>query len=207
MEDFYLYPGTNILKNKLNILDENELKNAESDLVSFRLTEISRQPLRGDYSFQHFLSMHYYIFQDIYDWAGQIRKLNIYKEEAILGRMSIEYSDVFDIAKDATRILKTLHTDKWDELTSKDIVQKFCFVMADLWKVHCFREGNTRTTIHFFCQYADERIRKINRKIFEENSGYVRTALVAYNAFFSDGTNYSKKHYLEDIVSDAFGWR
>jgi cell filamentation protein len=43
----------------------------------------------------------------------------------------------------------------------------------------------------------------INRKLFEENSRYVRTALVAYNAYFSDGSNFSKKEYLEKIVYDA----
>jgi cell filamentation protein len=43
----------------------------------------------------------------------------------------------------------------------------------------------------------------INRKLFEDNARYVRTALVAYNAFFSDGSNFSKKEYLEKIVYDA----
>lgn len=66
-------------------------------------------------------------------------------------------------------------------------------------------EGNTRVTITFMCQYAEELGYNINRKLFEENSSYVRTALVAYNAYFSDGTNFSKKEYLEKIVQDVFG--
>lgn len=36
-----------------------------------------------------------------------------------------------------------------------------------------------------------------------ENSAYVRTALVAYNAYFNDGSNFQKKVYLQDIVNDA----
>lgn len=67
------------------------------------------------------------------------------------------------------------------------------------------REGNTRTTITFCCQYADEMGFPINRKLFEENSRYVRTALVAYNAYFADGSDFSKKEYLERIVYDALG--
>ncbi len=47
------------------------------------------------------LKMHKYIFQDMYDWAGQQRKQNIYKEEHVLGGLSIDYSDVFDIQKDS----------------------------------------------------------------------------------------------------------
>lgn len=71
------------------------------------------------------------------------------------------------------------------------------------WKIHAFREGNTRTTITFMCQYADANIKNIDRQLFEENSAYVRTALVAYNAYFRDGSNFQKKNYLEDIVYDA----
>lgn len=56
----------------------------------------------------------------------------------------------------------------------------------------------------FCCQYIDEIGRKIDRKLFENNSRYVRTALVAYNAYFADGSNFSKKEYLEKIVKDAF---
>ena len=43
----------------------------------------------------------------------------------------------------------------------------------------------------------------IDRKLFEDNAAYVRTALVAYNAFFSDGADFSKKEYLQRMVYDA----
>lgn len=76
-------------------------------------------------------------------------------------------------------------------------------LMARLWKIHPFREGNTRTTVTFCRQYADEIGLKINRELFEKNSYYMRTALVAYNAFFSDGNDFSKIEYLEQIVYDA----
>ena len=72
-----------------------------------------------------------------------------------------------------------------------------------MWKIHPFREGNTRTTITFCCQFIEAQGIMINRKLFEENAGYVRTALVAYNAFFSDGSDFSKKEYLYKIVYDA----
>lgn len=51
--------------------------------------------------------------------------------------------------------------------------------------------------------HADEMGFPLDRKLFEENSIYVRTALVAYNAYFSDGTDFSKKEYLQKIVYDA----
>ena len=88
-------------------------------------------------------------------------------------------------------------------MTRSQKASEFCDSLARLWKIHPFREGNTRTTITFCCQYTDEMGFPLNRKLFEENSVYVRTALVAYNAFFSDGTDFSKKEYLQKIVYDA----
>lgn len=88
-------------------------------------------------------------------------------------------------------------------MTREQAATEFCDSLARLWKVHPFREGNTRTTITFCCQYADEIGLNMNREIFEKNSRYVRTALVAYNAYFADGSNFSKKEYLERIVYDA----
>ena len=60
-------------------------------------------------------------------------------------------------------------------------------------------------TITFCCQFADENGFPVNRKLFEENSRYVRNALVAYNAYFADGNDFSKKEFLERIVYDALG--
>ena len=70
-------------------------------------------------------------------------------------------------------------------------------------KNHAFREGNTRTTIHFCCQFADEHGFPINRQLFEGNSHYMCTALVANNAVFSDIGDKSQKQYLEMIIRDG----
>ena len=101
MRDIYLDESTGVLKNLLNIKDKRQLDEAEADYVTYRLKEIAKNPLPGAYDYAHILEMHKYIFQDIYEWAGQQRKLNIYKEEPVLGGLSIDYSEVFDIPKDA----------------------------------------------------------------------------------------------------------
>lgn len=92
MRDIYLYEGTDVLKNLLDIKDRKLLDEAEADYVTYRLKEIAIHPLPGGYDYAHLLQMHKYIFQDIYEWAGQQRKLNIYKEEPVLGGLSIDYS-------------------------------------------------------------------------------------------------------------------
>ena len=203
MRDPYLYEKSQVLKNKLNIRTQEELDEAEADYVVYRLKDLAMNPMPGEYNTEHLLKMHHYIFQDLYEWAGEPRIIAIYKEEDVLGGMSVEYSDSFDITKDIHFILSDMSQKPWKDMDRKRASEEFCSSLARLWKVHPFREGNTRTTITFCCQYADEIGLRINRELFEKNSRYVRTALVAYNAYFTDGSDFSKKEYLERIVYDA----
>ncbi len=203
MRDPYLYEGTSVLINKLGIKDQELFDSAEADYVVYRLKEIALNKLPGDYHTAHFFAMHEYIFQDIFDWAGQPRTIAIYKEEDVLGGQSIEYSDPFDIVSDVHHVLTDMRDKQWTAMNVEEASREFCASLADLWKIHPFREGNTRTTVTFCCQFIDDHGFTINRELFEKNARYVRTALVAYNAYFSDGNDFSKKEYLERIVLDS----
>ena len=205
MRDPYLYQDIPVLKNKLDIHDQKLLDNAEADYVVYRLKQLALNPLSGDYHTGHLLRMHEYIFRDLFEWAGMPRTISIYKEEDLLGGQSIEYSAPGDIMSDLHLVLLGMREKDWANMPRLRTAYEFCDSLTRLWKIHPFREGNTRTTITFCCQFADEKGFPLNRKLFEENSRYVRTALVAYNAFFSDGTDFSKKEYLERIVYDALG--
>ncbi len=136
-----------------------------------------------------------------------IRTISIYKEEDVLGGMSIEYADPFDIVDDLSYALKDMRDTDWDRIKPLERAHSFAECLARIWKVHPFREGNTRTVVTFCCQFIDEAGYPLNRELFEKNAGYFRTALVAYNAFFADGSDFSKKEYLDRIVEDAFGLR
>lgn len=205
MGDPYLYQDSLVLRNKLDIHDQKLLDDAEADFVVYRLKQLALNPLSGDYHTGHLLRMHEYIFRDLFEWAGMPRTISIYKEEDLLGGQSIEYSAPGDIMSDLHLVLLGMQEKDWANMPRLRTAYEFCDSLTRLWKIHPFREGNTRTTITFCCQFADEKGFPLNRKLFEENSRYVRTALVAYNAFFSDGTDFSKKEYLERIVYDALG--
>ena len=75
----YCYPGTNVLKNKLNIRDINTLHDAERDYSAVRQAELDKKGVTGDFSIKHLCSIHKYLFQDIYSWAGKIRTVDISK--------------------------------------------------------------------------------------------------------------------------------
>ena len=185
------------------IRDQVLLDDAEADYVVYRLKDLALNPLVGDYHTEHLLRMHEYIFGDLFEWAGVPRTIAIYKEEDVLGGQSVEYSDPFDIVNDLHHVLSDMRAKEWSNMSRRQKASEFCNSLARLWKIHPFREGNTRTTITFCCQFSDEKGFPLDRKLFEENSIYVRTALVAYNAYFSDGTDFSKKEYLQKIVYDA----
>lgn len=203
MLDPYVYSGTNILKNVLGIQDRQTLDDAEADYVSLRLRDLAENPLEGDYDVAHLTKMHRYIFQDIYEWAGKIRTINIEKEEPVLGGLSIEYSDKTKIENDLSKALEKMVSRPWADLSLDDRVKYFSEDLAAVWKVHCFREGNTRLAVTFCCQFIEEQGIPIDRTIFEKHSTYVRTALVAYSAVFHDLGDLSKKEYLERIIWDS----
>ena len=75
---------------KLGIKDQNLLDSAEADYVVFRLKEVAQNKLDGDCHTEYFFKMHEYIFQDLFEWAGQPRNISIYKEEDVIGGQSID---------------------------------------------------------------------------------------------------------------------
>ena len=91
----------------------------------------------------------------------------------------------------------------WMHMDLEQQTKWFSHDFAALWKVHAFREGNTRTAITFCCQFADDHGFPLDRTLFEENSLYVRTSLVAYNAVFHDLGDRSQKQHLELIIQDS----
>ncbi|SES21694.1 cell filamentation protein [Butyrivibrio fibrisolvens] len=78
MRDPYLYEDVPVLINKLGIKDQNLLDSAEADYVVFRMKEVAQNKLDGDYHTEHFFKVHEYVFQDLFEWAGQPRNISIY---------------------------------------------------------------------------------------------------------------------------------
>jgi len=202
MFDPYLYEDCPVLRNKLGLKDGGLLDKAEVELSCNAIHELLTNPLHGDYDFVHLCQFLARIFRDVYDWAGQPRTVPIEKQEAILGYMSIAYSKPQSIEADATAVLQEMKDIDWGSLSIDEQATSFSKCLADLWKVHPFREGNTRTTITFICQFAESRGLSLERTLFERNAVYLRSALVAASAVFDDG-DFRKPEYLVKIVRDS----
>ncbi len=203
MRDPYLYLNTEVLKNKLGVMDNEKLNTIEAEYTSTRLKELIENPIIGNFDFDHLCRMHYYIFQDLYDWAGQPRIINIEKSEPVLGGISIEYSEFQDIKITASSLLAKMKAVDWGKSSLNEKAESLSKYMAELWKVHIFREGNTRTIVTFICQYTESKGFVLDTELFEKNSVYVRNALVAASVVFKDLGDKSKPQYLVKIVKDA----
>ena len=78
--DPYVYTGTNILKNKFDIKNQNDLNLIETSFFRKRLAEGIPQ---GNLDFDHYKRIHKHIFQDVYDWAGMERTVAIAKGDSL----------------------------------------------------------------------------------------------------------------------------
>jgi cell filamentation protein len=66
--------GTATLKNKLGITDPQQLATAEADLTALRLAELQTDPIQGGFDSVHLQKVHHHVYQDLYDWAGELRR-------------------------------------------------------------------------------------------------------------------------------------
>ena len=201
--DPYINRQTGTLKNLLGISDSDKLSIAEAKITGVTIRELNKNHVKGDFDFTHLCMVHEKIFGDIYEWAGSQRIINIEKPERALGGLSIEYSHCDEIRRNASMILTDMKKVDWEGLPLEHKASEFSKYMADLWKVHPFREGNTRTTVTFCCDFAESRGFGLDRKLFRDNSEYVRTALVAASAKFSDIGDKSQPEHLYRIVKDG----
>ena len=146
----YCYKDSDVLINKLNITDEKDLYDAERGLVTLRTAQLNEEPIKGYFDFNHLKSIHKFLFQDVYRWAGDIRNCNIAKQDLFC---LCEYIDSF--ANDIFgRLKKEQYFIKYSyEVKLKKLVELF----ADINALHPFREGNGRSQREFI-----EELAKIN---------------------------------------------
>ena len=168
MNDPYVYEnGT--LRNKFNITDYNTLNQAEADvgftkLISIKAVQsekVNRTLLRD---------LHKYIFEDIFDWAGEFRTVPLYKEEKfVIPGLSLEYAKPEEIEEAIKRNIDSLNSVRWQERNIDEKSLEFSRRLAKLWRVHPFRDGNTRTILAFAEIYAYEHGFPLDMNVFLQN--------------------------------------
>ncbi|SFQ51086.1 cell filamentation protein [Lachnospiraceae bacterium XBB1006] len=137
-DDKYCYPGTSVLKNKLNITEQAELTDIERQITMVRYFDLERQGVTGDFSLNHLCQIHRYLFSDLYDWAGKIRDVNIAK-----GTYFCFYPYIVDNFETVYRQLRK-ENYLLDIRDVSTMANRLAFFLGEINMIHPFREGNGR---------------------------------------------------------------
>lgn len=143
----YCYPDSDVLINELDIRDADKLSMVERKLTSLRLLELMNSPIEGKFDFKHLQAIHAYIFQDVYDWAGKVRTVDIAK-----GNM---FCNVKFISDQADVIFSGLKGEHYLAGLDKDsFIKRLAYYFSEINALHPFREGNGRSQREFIRSLA-----------------------------------------------------
>lgn len=140
------YEGTTVLINKLDIRNEKELSETEGIITSFKASELLSQPLKPDFDFEDYKQIHRYLFDVFYDWAGETRKIAIYKSATAFAKPE-------NLAKSGEKIFARLKAmNYFCDLPKDEFINQIADLYHTINMLHPFREGNGRTQRVFFVQ-------------------------------------------------------
>ena len=171
-------------KEQRNEVDYDEF---ECDFVSTRIVQLLSED-NFELSIEYIKYIHQYLFKDIYEFAGKFRKVNISKSEKILNYDSVAYGDYKLLEKSLDYDITIEKTKDYKQMNMSDLINNITKFSSNIWQVHPFREGNTRTVAMFIIKYLEFLEYNIDKTLFKDNSLYYRSALVRSN-YFNDSLN------------------
>lgn len=140
----YCYPGSNVLRNKLNIRSAQALAVAEREITSVRLAVAKAQPIRGQFDLKHLQKLHRAVFGDIYTWAGKLRHVNIAKGNQFCLAMNLDtYAD---------HLFRKLAQERYLIGSTESVPHRLAWYLSEINVLHPFREGNGRVQ-RLFIEY------------------------------------------------------
>lgn len=158
--------------------DENDTE--EADKVSARIVQILRDKT-FDFSPAYYIHIHKKIFEGIFKFAGKIRTYNITKKEWVLNGDTVWYADAFNLEDALNYFITKERNFDYSKISIEDAVKHITRFTSDIWQIHPFGEGNTRTTAVFIFKYLRFLHFIENIEPFEKHSWYFRNALVRAN--------------------------
>lgn len=159
-DDPLCYPGTTVLRNKLDI--ENQADLDEAELALF-LTRADEPIPAGALDYPHYRAVHHHLFQDVYDWAGEPRQIRI-------GKNGNWFCYPEYIEREMDRIFKELAAaNHLVKLQAAEFAVRAAHILAEINAVHPFREGNGRTQLTFLAVLADNAGFKFNDEMLDRD--------------------------------------
>lgn len=166
-------------KEKQNDINHKEL---ECDFVSMRIVELLDQD-NFELSVDYLKYIHKYLFQDVYEFAGEFRKIDFSKYEKILNNDSVAYGDSKTLTESLEYDISLEKEKNYKDMSIVEVIKNITNFSSSIWQVHPFREGNTRTTAVFIYKYLNSLDFNQNISILKNKSSYFRNALVRSNYY------------------------
>lgn len=146
----YIDPNTGILRNLQNISNADELIFVESSAVTKWLKELYEKPIRVK-GIETLFEIHKYVFQDIYEWAGQKRKVEISKDGKQFF-LTTYFNNAFKYIDSLVSEYKEISKND-----KKQLANKLAEILDNINYLHPFREGNGRAQREFLRLLALEK--------------------------------------------------
>jgi len=148
-DDVYCIPGTAVLKNKAGITDQDQLDEYEGDFTAIRILELTQNPVEGSFDLAHLCKIHQYLFQDVYEWAGEVRTVDIIRGDS-------RFCNVRHIQTYSNTVFSALATEKYlVNIEPKVFAHRLAHYLSEINAIHPFREGNGRVQRLFISQLAE----------------------------------------------------
>ncbi|QKJ85319.1 Putative adenosine monophosphate-protein transferase Fic [Paramixta manurensis] len=141
--DPYFWHSDNVLKNRLDIHDAAQLQKAELSFSALRAATIELGPKNP--GFPHLRAIHQALFQDLYEWAGEIRCIDIYVDDTPF--CHYEY-----IEREGNALMESLAAEELEALPLKEFIARLAHYYCEINVLHPFRDGNGRAQRLFFEQ-------------------------------------------------------
>ena len=149
-DDVYCIPGSAVLKNKAGITDQDLLDEFEGDFTAIRLLELTQKPIEGLFDLVHLCKIHQYLFQDVYEWAGELRSVDIIRGDS-------RFCNVRQIQSYSNNVFSALAAEKYlVNLEPKIFASRLAHYLSMINAIHPFREGNGRVQRLFISQVAEQ---------------------------------------------------
>lgn len=153
--DPYLWSDVDVLKNKLTIKSQDELNKYEANYFFFRKILLENNPIQGYFNLEHLKSIHHYLFQDVYSFAGQLRTINISKNEL--------FANGPEIQRLSDYLFNNLHKENLlTGLAADQFAERAALYFNAINAIHPFREGNGRCQRAFIQQLAQHAGHRLN---------------------------------------------
>ena len=156
----YVYPGTNVLRNKADIQNQAELQRFERGATAIRAQELREHPVRGDFDLAHLQDIHRHVFKDVYEWAGELRTVDMVKGNGANRTLFAFTEEIPSYGEKAHQLVKDAHYGRG--LDKQEFAKAMTDVYAVVNEMHPFREGNGRATREYMNELASHSGHKLD---------------------------------------------